>query len=129
MNPDQSSSSTEVEAYIQAFPEPVRGLLQSVRQTIREVLPDATEMIKYGIPTYYKEKNLVHFAGFNNHIGFYPTPAVIEHFKEALAGYKTSKGAIQFPLDQPIPFPLISEITRYRLRMLLPVTGNKTTEL
>ena len=118
MKPKERASARDVEAYIQAFPDPVRELLQQVRHTVRKVLPDAEEGLKYGIPSYYQEQNLVHFAGFKRHIGFYPTPPVIEHFKEALMRYKTTKGAIQFPLDEPIPYPLIEEITRFRLQML-----------
>lgn len=118
MKPAHSSPAADVEAYIREFPEPVCGLLQNVRRIIRKALPDAAEGIKYGIPTYSMSQNLVHFAGYKNHIGFYPSPLAIEHFKDALSGYKTSKGAIQFPLDQPIPYTLIEEITRYRLQQL-----------
>ena len=78
-------------------------------------MPDSTETISYGIPTIkINGKNALHFAGYKNHIGFYPTPETVEHFKPLLKSYKISKGAVQFPLDQPLPYELIKEILIYR---------------
>ena len=87
-----------------------------VRQAILEIVPEAVETISYGIPTFkINGKNLVHFALYKNHLGFYPTPSAMEHFVNDLRNYKTSKGAVQFPLDQPIPLDLIKKITKFRL--------------
>lgn len=99
-----------IEDYIQNFPENIQKVLQELRQTIHKAAPDATEIISYGIPTFYLKGNLVHFAAYKNHIGFYPTASGVEAFKENLLAYKTSKGTIQFPLEKPLPFTLISKI-------------------
>lgn len=107
-----------IDQYITAFPQDVGEKLEKVRHTIREAAPEAEATIKYGIPTYVLGKNLVHFAGYKKHIGFYPTPSGIEAFQEQLACYKQSKGAVQFPLDQPIPYELIAEIVRFRVEEL-----------
>ena len=107
-----------IDEYIAAFPADVQVKLNKVRQTIQAAAPDAVEAIKYAIPTYVLGKNLVHFAGYKKHIGFYPTPAGIEAFQTQLAAYKQSKGAVQFPFDQPIPYDLIGEITRYRVKQV-----------
>lgn len=105
-----------VEAYIAGFPEAVRSRLEAVRNVIRREVPEALESIKYGIPTYVlNHKNLVHFGGYSRHVGFYPSPAAIRHFKPDLAGFATSKGTVQFPLDQPMPLELIARMTRYRV--------------
>ena len=100
--------------YIKQFSPEVQELLTKVRNVIKEAVPEATEKISYQMPTYYLHGNLVHFAAYKQHIGFYPTPGGVEAFKDQLTSYKTSKGAIQFPLDQPLPFELISEIAKYR---------------
>lgn len=107
-------SPKDIDEYIAAFPEEARELLEKVRRTIREATPDAEEAIKYQIPTFTLHGNLVHFAAFKNHIGFYPAPSGIEAFKEELSAYKGAKGSVQFPLDQPIPFDLIRKIVRFR---------------
>lgn len=104
-----------VDAYIAGCPEDVQSLLQKIRETIRQAAPEAQEKISYGMPTFYLHGNLVHFAAHKKHIGFYPAPSGIEAFAEALAPYETSKGAVQFPLEQPIPFDLIREITLLRV--------------
>jgi len=107
-----------VDQYIKGFPEKVQLLLQQMRATIREVIPQAEETIAYGIPTYKLKGNVVHFGGFKNHIGFYPTPNGLVEFKERLSKYKGAKGSVQFPLDEPLPFQLIKDIVAYRVRVL-----------
>ncbi len=104
-----------IDAYICEFPEEVRVILEQIRSTILEAAPKATEAIKYGMPTFVFNGNLVHFAAFKNHIGFYPTPSGIESFNKELSVYKSGKGSVQFPIDKPIPLKLISQIVKYRL--------------
>ncbi len=111
----QAGKTKNVATYIDAFPWETQQILRSVREAILQAAPRALETIKYGIPTYVQGKNLVHFAGYRNHIGFYPTPGAIAHFSARLKPYKTSKGAVQFPLDMEVPLQLISEITKYRV--------------
>ena len=108
---------TTIDEYIKTFPESVQKVLEKVRQTIKEAAPDAVEAISYRMPTFnLKVKNLVHFAAFKNHIGFYPIPSGIEAFKEEISIYKHGKGSVQFPLDQRIPYELISRIVAYRVK-------------
>ena len=107
---------TTIDAYIASFPEDVQVKLDKLRQTIREAAPDAVEKISYQMPTFALHGNLVHFAAYKNHIGFYPTPSAIEKFQQELSSYKSSKGAVQFPLDQPIPYALVSQIVAFRVR-------------
>ncbi len=107
--------SNEVDQYISGFPETVQAILEQIRATIKQVAPEAEETIKYGIPTFVLHGNLVHYAGFKKHIGFYPVPTGLEAFKEELSGYKTGKGSVQFPLDQPMPLDLIVRIVRFRI--------------
>lgn len=109
------TTHTDIDAYIADFPEEVREILEKIRATIRAAAPDAEETINYGIPTFTLKGNLVHFAAFQKHIGFYPTPSGIERFKNELASYESAKGSVQFPLDQPIPYDLISEIVAFRV--------------
>lgn len=104
-----------IDEYIAGFPQDIQELLERVRMTIREAAPEATEAIKYQIPTFILNGNLVHFAAFKNHIGFYPAPQGIEEFKDELSAYKGAKGSVQFPYDQPIPFDLISRIVKFRV--------------
>jgi uncharacterized protein YdhG (YjbR/CyaY superfamily) len=105
-----------IDEYISTFPEDVRRILNELRQTIKEVAPDAEETINYQIPTFTLNGNLVHFAAFENHIGFYPTPRGMEAFKKELSGYKSAKGSVQFPIDEPLPLPLIRRIVEYRVK-------------
>jgi uncharacterized protein YdhG (YjbR/CyaY superfamily) len=104
-----------IDEYIMQFSPEVQEILKMLRKVIKESAPNATEKISYQMPTFFLHKNLVHFAAFKNHIGFYPTPSGIEAFKEELSGYKGSKGSIQFPLNKPIPYELISKIVKYRV--------------
>lgn len=105
-----------VDEYISSFPLDIQDLLQQVRRTIREAAPDAREVISYQIPGFTFRGSLVWFAAFKNHIGFYPKASGIEAFKEKLSAYEISKGTVRFPLDKPIPFGLIQEIVRFRVR-------------
>jgi len=97
-------------------PKDIQAILEKVRATIRKSAPKAEETINYGIPTFTLEGNLVHFAGFKSHIGFYPTPSGIEKFKAELSKYETAKGSVKFPLDKPIPYTLISKIVKFRVK-------------
>jgi uncharacterized protein YdhG (YjbR/CyaY superfamily) len=101
--------------YIASFPEHTQMLLQQIRATIKKAVPKAEEVISYGMPAYKLHTVLVYFAGCKNHIGFYPTPSGIREFKDQFSGYKSTKGAVQFPLDKPLPVKLIHEITKFRL--------------
>ena len=102
--------------YIAGFPPDVQAILQRIRQTIRRAAPGAEETIKYRMPTFMLNGNLVYFAAFKNHIGFYPVPRGIKQFKQELAPYKQAKGSVQFPLDRPIPYGLISRIVKFRVK-------------
>lgn len=108
-----------IDKYISSFPKSTQKILKSVRKTIKEVVPEAIEAISYGMPTFKLNGNLVHFAGYKSHIGFYPTPSGVEAFKKDLEKYKTSKGAIQFPLDKPMPLDLFKKIVKYRVKEML----------
>ena len=109
--------SSEIDAYIRSYPKDVQAILQKVRLTIRRAAPDAEETIKYRLPTFVLHgKNLVHFGGFQHHIGFYPTPSGTEEFKKELSAYEGAKGSIRFPLDQPIPYGLIRKIAAFRVK-------------
>jgi uncharacterized protein YdhG (YjbR/CyaY superfamily) len=98
-------------------------MLEKLRQTIRTAAPDATEKISYRIPTFYLNGNLVHFAAFKHHIGFYPTSNGVSAFQDELSKYKTSKGAIQFPLDKPLPLELVKKIVGFRVTENLKETA------
>ena len=107
----------EIDNYIKDYPENVQERLNTIRSIVKELAPDATERICMRMPTFdLNGKWLVHFAGYAKHIGFYPQPQGVAAFKEQLAGYKTSKGAIQFPLDAPLPVDLIRKIIEYRVK-------------
>ena len=105
-----------VDAYIADFPEDIQKLLEQVRATIRKSAPEAEETISYAIPTFKLNGNLVHFAGFRNHIGFYPTASGIEAFKKELSAFRSAKGSVQFPIDKSIPVDLISRIVKFRVK-------------
>jgi uncharacterized protein YdhG (YjbR/CyaY superfamily) len=105
-----------IDEYIAGYPPDIQQILEKIRTTVREAAPDAEETISYQIPTFKLEGNLVHFAAFKKHIGFYPAPSGIEQFDEQLSKYKRAKGSIRCPLDEAIPYHLISEIVRFRVR-------------
>lgn len=110
------TTAATMDEYIAGFPADVEEILEKIRDTIRKAAPGAQEAINYGIPTFTLNGNLVHFAAFKKHIGFYPTPTGIEAFKEELSAYEMAKGSVQFPLDKPIPYPLISRIVKFRMK-------------
>ena len=116
----------EIDNYIVQFPEETQTLLQQMRETIHAAAPEATEAISYQMPTFKLHGNLVHFAGYKNHIGFYPVPTGIEAFKDELAVYKQGKGSVQFPLDQPLPLHLIGRIVKFRVAENLAKAKKKT---
>lgn len=114
MNENQPKPQN-IDEYIAGFPPDVQEILEAIRLTIRKAAPAAEEVIKYQIPTFTLKGNLVHFAAYQNHIGFYPTPSGIEKFSAELSAYKAAKGSVQFPKDKPIPFDLISRIVMFRV--------------
>jgi uncharacterized protein YdhG (YjbR/CyaY superfamily) len=115
----KGTQAENIDEYIAGFPKNVQKMLKEMRATIRKAAPEAGEAIKYAIPTFTLKGNLVHFAAFKNHIGFYPAPRAIEAFKKELSAYDGSKGAIQFPLDKPLPLALITRIVKYRVKQSL----------
>ena len=109
------SNPSTIEEYISLQPEELRPILRKIRKTIKSAAPKALEKISWGMPTFWQEKNLIHFAVFKKHIGIYPGDLNQIPFKQKLSAYKTTKGAIQFPLDKPIDYDLIAAITKFRV--------------
>ncbi len=106
----------DIDEYIKSFPKEIQEIMQKLRNTIIKAAPKATEKISYAMPAFYQDGNLVYFAAYKNHIGFYPTSKPIAVFKNKLTKYKTSKGAIQFPIDKPLPLELITQIVKFRVQ-------------
>jgi uncharacterized protein YdhG (YjbR/CyaY superfamily) len=113
MSPSKSAS---VDEYISVFPQHVQVIMQQIRKTILQAAPGAQEVISYAMPGYKLNGSLVWFGGYKHHIGFYPSSSGISEFKDEFSEYKWSKGAVQFPLDQPIPFDLIEKIVKFRVK-------------
>ena len=111
----KTATPRNIDEYITAFPPSVQVILQRMRAIVRQAAPDAEEALKYRMPTFVLNGNLVHFAAFENHIGFYPTPSAIEAFRGDLVGFQWAKGSVQFPLKRPIPFALIKRMVRFRV--------------
>ena len=105
-----------IDEYLQTLPSNAQSKLKQLRSLIRRIAPEAQEKISYQMPTFYFNGNLVHFAAYANHIGFYPTPSGIENFKKELSKYKYSKGAVQFPLNEPLPVKIIERIVKFRVK-------------
>lgn len=105
-----------IDEYILTFPDNIQKILQTLRKVINESAPDSKEKISYQMPTFYLNGNLVHFAAYKNHIGFYPTPSGIDAFKAELSKYKGAKGSVQFPINEPLPYELIKEIVKFRVQ-------------
>ncbi|HEY7975017.1 MAG TPA: DUF1801 domain-containing protein [Ktedonobacterales bacterium] len=112
----KSASYQTIDEYIAQFPADIQALLAAVRATIRAAAPDAQERIAYQMPTFAQQGNLVHFAAMKGYIGFYPTSSGVEAFQTELAPYASTKGAVHFPFDQPLPLDLIRRITEFRVR-------------
>lgn len=110
--------AADIDEYIAACPAAVQRRLQSIRRTVKKVVPGAQEKISYQIPTFTLVGNLIHFAAFKTHIGVYPGPAAIEALRAELAGFRTAKGTVQFPLDEPMPLKLIEKLVRFRVEQL-----------
>jgi len=115
----KSATPKNIDEYVAGFPRDVQQTLQKIRRIIREAAPDAAETIKYRMPTFVLHGNLVHFAGFEKHVGFYPTPSAIEAFSGELAGYESAKGSVQFPLNRSVPFTLIKKMVEFRVKETL----------
>lgn len=107
---------TSINEYIQSFPKEIQKILNELRTVIKTIAPEAIEKISYQMPTFYLNGNLVHFAAFKNHIGFYPTSSGISAFQDELKEYKSAKGSVQFPIDKPLPTDLIKRIVKYRVK-------------
>jgi len=104
-----------IDDYISVFQPETQAILQQLREVVKGAAPEAEEKISYQMPTFYLNGNLVHFAAYSKHIGFYPTPSAIEAFSAQLKNYKHAKGSVQFPIDQPMPYVLIEQIVRFRV--------------
>ncbi len=123
---EKTSGFNSIDEYIATFPAEIQRRLQEIRSTIHAAAPQAEEKISYQMPTFFLKGNLVHFAAFKHHIGFYPAPTGIEAFADDLSRYKGAKGSVQFPLDQPMPLDLITRIVKYRAVENMRKAGLKT---
>lgn len=120
-----NTKQVTIEQYIAGFPATTQKLLEQIRVTIKKTAPQAEEAMKYGIPTFILNGNLVHFGGYKEHIGFYPAPDGIKAFEKELSVYKSSKGAVKFPLDEPMPLDLITKIVKFRVKQNLEKTTKR----
>jgi uncharacterized protein YdhG (YjbR/CyaY superfamily) len=118
--------TNDIGKYIAGFPAETRRLLEQLRAMVRKAAPEAEEVISYGMPAYKYHGIVLYFAGYNHHIGFYPTSSAIEAFKKELSVYKGAKGSVQFPLDKPLPADLIKRIVRFRVQENLEKAKNKS---
>jgi len=121
-------SYTTIDEYIETFPKSVQKLLEEMRATIKAAAPEAEEKISYQMPTFFLKGNLVHFAAYKRHIGFYPTPSGIQAFQKELSIYKNSKGSVQFPIDQPLPLELVRRIVQFRVAENLKRADEKASK-
>ena len=121
-------AAPDIDEYIAGFPTKVQKILQKVRKTIQKAAPDAAEAISYAIPTFKLNGNLVHFAGYQNHVGFYPAPQGVAEFEVDMARYGAGKGTARFPLDEPIPYELIARITTFRVGKNMERAAAKSTK-
>jgi uncharacterized protein YdhG (YjbR/CyaY superfamily) len=115
MKTEQTAIKT-IDEYIAGFPPEVQVILEKIRLTIRKAAPNASETIKYRMPTFTQKGNLVYFAAFKKHIGFYRVPTGIESFEKELSAYETGRGSVKFPFDKPIPYDLIRRIVKFRVK-------------
>jgi uncharacterized protein YdhG (YjbR/CyaY superfamily) len=118
-------SPQNIDEYIANFPLEIQQILLEIRAIIQKAAPEASEKISYGMPTFVLEGNLVHFAAFKHHIGFYSTPSGTSQFQQEILKYKHAKGSIQFPLGQPMPFDLIVQIVKFRVAENLAKAARK----
>ena len=111
----EKAGFTSIDEYIATFPKETQRILKEMRATIKAAAPDAEEKISYQMPTFFLKGNLVHFAAFKSHIGFYPTPSGVEAFKDELSVYEGAKGSVQFAIEKPMPLKLITKIVKFRV--------------
>jgi len=121
----ERTAAKTIDEYIAGFSPDVQEILEKIRVTVRNAAPDAQETISYGMPTFTLNGYLVYFAAYKKHIGFYPAPIGIEEFKDEIAEYESGKGTLQFPLDKPIPYDLISKIVSFRVQEKLAKAETK----
>lgn len=122
----EKKSTKALDGYFDKFPPSIRKILENIRNLIRKQVPEAEEIMAYGVPTFRHHGNLIHYAAFKKHIGIYPSPTVITHFARELEPYSTSRGTVRFPLSQPIPYDLIERMVAYRLSgQLGPESGEE----
>lgn len=114
----KTNKPSSIDEYIAGFPEDIRQMLELIRQTVKQAAPQAEEAIKYNMPAFVLKKNLVYFAAFKNHIGFFPAPTNDDEYKNDLSGYKTGKGSVQFPMNKPMPLDLVTKIVKWRMAKL-----------
>lgn len=112
---NKRSDYNSIDEYIGTFPKEVQEILKKLRAVVKEAAPEAEERISYRMPTFSQKGNLVHFAAYKKHIGFYPTPSGIQAFKNELSAYEGAKGSVKFPIDEPLPYTLIGKIVRFRV--------------
>ncbi|HYF81793.1 MAG TPA: DUF1801 domain-containing protein [Clostridia bacterium] len=112
---NEKKEYSTIDEYVRCFPSEIQKKLEEIRAAVKAIAPDAEEKISYQMPTFYLNGNLVHFAAFKDHIGFYPIPSGIEAFEQELKEYKRGKGSVQFPLNQPLPMELIRRIVEFRV--------------
>jgi uncharacterized protein YdhG (YjbR/CyaY superfamily) len=110
------TTATSIDEYVALYPPDVQARLEKIRATIRKAAPQAIERISYQIPTFSQCGNLVHFAAYEHHIGFYPGASAVKHFRKEIAAYDSAKGSVQLPLNRPIPFGLITRVVKFRLK-------------
>ena len=125
---EQKKTVADIGKYITGFPKETQKLLEQVRDAIRKAAPKAGETISYGIPTFTLNGNLVHFAGYKNHIGFYPAPSGIKAFEKELSTYEGAKGSVKFPIDKAMPLALISKIVKFRVKENLEKVATKKSK-
>ena len=111
-----TKAPANIDEYIKGWPKDIQAKLQAMRETIQKAAPEAEEAISYAMPTFKLNGNLVHFAAYQNHVGFYPVPSGMKEFEKELSVYKSGKGSAQFPHDQPLPLALVTKIVRFRVK-------------
>ena len=111
-----SHQPNSIDEYLEAFPASVQALLRQIRDTVHELAPEAVECLKYRMPTFFLGENLVHFAAYERHIGFYPTPSAMRAFEPELKRFVHAKGSVQFPITEPLPMDLIRRMVTFRVQ-------------